>query len=43
MRTRIRHYGGLERTIPRLRRLFAEFAFRPIRDSIAVNAGLVAP
>jgi polysaccharide deacetylase family protein (PEP-CTERM system associated) len=43
MRTRIRHYGGLERTIPRLRRLFAEFAFRPIRDSIAVYAGLVAP
>lgn len=28
--TRIRHYGGLRRTIPRLRRLFSEFQFQPI-------------
>lgn len=27
--TRLRHYGGLARTRPRLQRLLAEFAFRP--------------
>lgn len=33
-RTRLRHYGGLERTEPRLRRLLAEFRFGPVRDSL---------
>jgi polysaccharide deacetylase family protein (PEP-CTERM system associated) len=32
--TRIRHYGGLTRTVPRLRRLFQEFRFRPIAESL---------
>lgn len=32
--TRIRHYGGLRRTEPRLRRLLSRFAFRPIADSV---------
>jgi polysaccharide deacetylase family protein (PEP-CTERM system associated) len=30
--TRIRHYGGLEETVPRLRRLLREFRFRPIGE-----------
>ncbi|HEY9230238.1 MAG TPA: XrtA system polysaccharide deacetylase [Gemmatimonadaceae bacterium] len=34
LRTRIRHYGGLGRTIPRLRRLFAEFRFQPIAETL---------
>ena len=28
--TRMRHYGGLDRTLPRLRRLLAEYRFGPI-------------
>jgi polysaccharide deacetylase family protein (PEP-CTERM system associated) len=34
--TRVRHYGGLERTIPRLKRLLSEFSF----TSIAPRFGL---
>jgi polysaccharide deacetylase family protein (PEP-CTERM system associated) len=34
LRTRIRHYGGLQRTVPRLRRLLAEFRFRPIAETL---------
>ena len=30
--TRMRHYGGLARTRPRLRRLLREFRFRPVAD-----------
>ena len=30
MRTRVRHYGGLRRTVPRLRRLLGLFDFQPI-------------
>jgi len=30
--TRLRHYSGLEHTVPRLRRLLKEFRFRPIAD-----------
>jgi polysaccharide deacetylase family protein (PEP-CTERM system associated) len=30
--TRLRHYGGLERTVPRLERLLSEFQFRPIGE-----------
>jgi polysaccharide deacetylase family protein (PEP-CTERM system associated) len=32
--TRIRHYGGLRRTLGRLRRLLGEFSFRPIADTV---------
>jgi len=35
-RTRIRHYGGLRRTVPRLRRLLAEFDFQPIADTLGL-------
>jgi polysaccharide deacetylase family protein (PEP-CTERM system associated) len=32
--TRIRHYGGLHRTVPRLRKLFNEFRFRAVSESL---------
>jgi polysaccharide deacetylase family protein (PEP-CTERM system associated) len=32
--TRIRHYGGLRRTVPRLRRLFREFRFGTVAESL---------
>jgi len=32
--TRVRHYGGLRRTAPRLQRLLSEFRFQPIADSL---------
>jgi polysaccharide deacetylase family protein (PEP-CTERM system associated) len=35
--TRLRHYGGLERTESRLRRLFREFRFQPIRETLAAR------
>lgn len=35
--TRMRHYGGLTRTVPRLRRLLSSFRFQPI----AVTLGLL--
>jgi len=35
--TRMRHYGGLDRTAPRLRRLFATFALQSIARSLASN------
>jgi polysaccharide deacetylase family protein (PEP-CTERM system associated) len=34
LRTRIRHYGGLRRTVSRLRRLLAEFEFQPIIETL---------
>lgn len=34
MKTRIRHYGGLQRTAARIRRLLAEFTFQPIADTL---------
>jgi polysaccharide deacetylase family protein (PEP-CTERM system associated) len=37
MKTRIRHYGGLHRTVPRIRRLLADFAFQPIVDTLNLN------
>lgn len=40
--TRLRHYGGLRRTEPRLRRLFQEFHFQPIRDTLAVRPAFQA-
>jgi len=33
--TRVRHYGGLRRTAPRLQRLLADFRFTAIRDTVA--------
>lgn len=35
LRTRIRHYGGLRRTEPRLRRLLRDFEFEPIAETLA--------
>jgi polysaccharide deacetylase family protein (PEP-CTERM system associated) len=37
--TRIRHYGGLQRTVPRLRRLLSEYRFVPMRESVASHFG----
>jgi polysaccharide deacetylase family protein (PEP-CTERM system associated) len=33
--TRVRHYGGLQRTVARLRRLLTEFRFVPIAQTVA--------
>lgn len=40
LRTRIRHYGGLDRTVRRLKRLLREFKFCPIRDRPAIETVL---
>lgn len=37
--TRIRHYGGLRRTAPRIARLLENFRFRAIRDSLTRGGG----
>ena len=34
MLTRMRHYGGLSRTVPRLRRLLGEFRFQAIATTL---------
>jgi polysaccharide deacetylase family protein (PEP-CTERM system associated) len=34
LRTRVRHYGGLRRTTPLLRRLLSEFEFQPIVQTL---------
>ena len=34
---RVRHYTGLERTVPRLKRLFDDFRFTSIADTLAVQ------
>lgn len=36
--TRIRHYGGLRKTEPRLRRLLGEFRFQPIARTLGMEA-----
>ncbi len=36
-KTRLRHYGAVSRTTPRLRRMFARFAFQSIAASLAVT------
>ena len=36
LHTRIRHYGGLRNTLPRLRRLLSEFRFQPIARTLAL-------
>jgi polysaccharide deacetylase family protein (PEP-CTERM system associated) len=33
--TRVRHYGGLHKTAPRLERLLADFQFTTVRDTVA--------
>jgi len=35
--TRLRHYGGLARTIPRLKRLLSSFQFQPIAASLRLH------
>jgi len=35
--TRLRHYGGLKRTLPRLERLFREFRFTSIASSLGLG------
>lgn len=39
LKTRVRHYGGLSRTVPRLERMLSEFRF----DAIAPVLGLAPP
>ncbi len=38
--TRLRHYGGLSRTMPRLKRLLSEFTFVPVADGLGVGNGV---
>ena len=37
--TQIRHYGGLRRTVPRLRRLLTKFAFQSIAATLQLESG----
>lgn len=37
MRTRIRHYGGLVRTLPRMRRLLQTFRFQPMATTLELG------
>jgi polysaccharide deacetylase family protein (PEP-CTERM system associated) len=37
LHTRIRHYGGLSRTVPRLRRLLRDFRFQTIARTLALE------
>jgi polysaccharide deacetylase family protein (PEP-CTERM system associated) len=39
--TRLRHYGGLRRTMPRLTRLLREFRFTTIRDGAGLSAASI--
>lgn len=41
--TRLRHYGGLGRTAPRLGRLLSEFRFTAARDTVATLASRPGP
>jgi polysaccharide deacetylase family protein (PEP-CTERM system associated) len=41
--TRIRHYGGLHHTIPRLRKLLAEFRFQSIARTLDLPAPTTSP
>jgi polysaccharide deacetylase family protein (PEP-CTERM system associated) len=38
LHTKIRHYGGLARTIPRLQRLFRDFQFQTIARTLAIES-----
>jgi Domain of unknown function (DUF3473) len=35
--TKLRHYGGLARTIPRLERLLSDFRFQPIGTTLGLD------
>lgn len=39
--TRLRHYGGLRRTVPRLNRLLREFRFTAIRDGAGLSVSSI--
>jgi len=41
--TRVRHYGGLHRTLPRLERLLGEFRFTAIAETLPRLSGTLAP
>lgn len=41
--TRLRHYGGLARTIPRLRRLLSSFQFQSIAATLGLGDALSSP
>ena len=41
--TRWRHYGGLARTAPRLKRLLSSFRFQPIAATLGLHAALPNP
>jgi polysaccharide deacetylase family protein (PEP-CTERM system associated) len=41
-KTRVRHYGGLDRTVPRLRKLLSTFQFQPIAKTLGLNGGIRA-
>jgi polysaccharide deacetylase family protein (PEP-CTERM system associated) len=41
--TRLRHYGGLHRTVPRLSRLLSEFRFTSVARHLAVHGFLTTP
>ncbi len=38
--TTLRHYGGLKRTLPRLRRLLSSFRFQPIATTLGLSDGV---
>ena len=38
--TTLRHYGGLKRTAPRLRRLLSSFRFQPIATTLGLSEGV---
>jgi polysaccharide deacetylase family protein (PEP-CTERM system associated) len=38
MKTRIRHYGGLRRSVPRLHRLLTDFEFQTIAETLGLEA-----
>jgi polysaccharide deacetylase family protein (PEP-CTERM system associated) len=42
LHTRVRHYGNLNRTIPRLKRLVADFQFQTIADTLGLTSSVVA-
>ena len=37
VRTTLRHYGGMSRTVPRLRRLLSNFQFQPIATTLGLS------
>lgn len=39
---RVRHYGGLRRTVERLERLLSEFRFTAVRDTVTASPGAAA-